>query len=342
MKTARLLAVPAVLAVVVAGGVVAAANATPAAGPSAAAPQATSNYTLLTEPDQGFTPVYNFINSAKSTIDMTMYELTDTTAEDDLAAAAARGVTVRVILDQNLEKSSNTTAFNYLSKNGVDVVWANTKYAATHQKTITVDGTDSLILTANLTSQYYATTRDFGVFDTNSIDVKAIEKVFTADLTGATITPTDGDNLVWSPTDSQTQLLALINSATTSLSVENEEMGLASVTTALENAAKRGVTVHVIMTNSDNDYATEFTALTKAGVKVATYTGETPIYVHAKAIVVDYGSAAQQVFLGSENFSSASLTKNRELGLTLPTAAIITSVNSTLSSDFSGGTIWTS
>src|SRR5882757_28933 len=92
--------------------------------------------TLITEPDQGFTPIYNLLQSATKTIDMTMYELVDTQAEQILAQQAARGVTVRVILDQNLEKNNNQTAFTYLSNNGVNVVWAPTKYHATHQKSI--------------------------------------------------------------------------------------------------------------------------------------------------------------------------------------------------------------
>ena len=49
---------------------------------------------------------------------------------------------VRVILDQNLEMSDNTTAYNALGAADVQVHWANPTYAATHQKTITVDGDD--------------------------------------------------------------------------------------------------------------------------------------------------------------------------------------------------------
>jgi phosphatidylserine/phosphatidylglycerophosphate/cardiolipin synthase-like enzyme len=269
-----------------------------------------------------------------------MYELTDTTAENDLVNAAARGVTVRVVLDTNRERSHNQAAFTLLSGKGVHVVWADTTYAATHQKTLTVDGATSAIMTGNLTSQYYATSRDFAVIDTAAADVAAIEKVFNADYAHTAITPGDGADLVWSPTDSQAQLLALINGATTSLQVENEEMGLPAVTTAMEKAAKRGVAVQVIMTNTADDYATEFDALTAAGVEVATYAATAPLYVHAKAIVADYGRTAAKVFLGSENFSSASLTENRELGLITTDSAVLGSVHATLASDYAGGTPW--
>jgi phosphatidylserine/phosphatidylglycerophosphate/cardiolipin synthase-like enzyme len=54
---------------------------------------------LYVEPGAGFSPVYNLIKGARHSIDVTMYEFADTTAEHDLAAAARRGVQVRVILD---------------------------------------------------------------------------------------------------------------------------------------------------------------------------------------------------------------------------------------------------
>lgn len=330
MKLARLFVVPAIACVLLAGGAITAA----------AHPLATSNYKLVTEPADAYQQIYTFIKSATKTLDMTMYELTDTTAESDLAADVTKGVAVRVILDTNLEKSNNTTAFNFLKAHGVSVVWANTTYAATHQKTITVDDNASAVLSGNLTSQFYSTSRDFAVIDTNQIDVNAIEKVFNADFAHTAITPTDGDNLVWSPTDSQTQLLGVINGATKTLQVENEEMGYATIVTALENAAKRGVSVHVIMTNTGNEYATEFNALVAAGVKVSTYTATASLYIHAKVILADFGATGAKVFVGSENFSSASLNKNRELGLILTDSAVLSSLNSTLTSDFNGATPW--
>ena len=299
-----------------------------------------STYTLVTEPDQGLTAIYNLIQSANTTLDMTMYELTDTQAEQLLVEAAASGVAVRVILDQNLEKSSNTSAYNYLTSHGVQVHWANPEYSATHQKTITVDGATSAIMTLNLTSQYYSTSRDFAVIEDDPNDVAAIEATFAADFQNSAITPPDGDDLVWSPTNSQSVILSVINAAQHSLSVENEEMGDANVVNALISAAARGVSVKVVMTNTGNDYASEFNQLAAAGVQVSTYAANASLYIHAKVILADYGTASAQVFLGSENFSSASLTKNRELGLTLTNPAIMQSIDTALTSDFNGGTLW--
>ena len=179
---------------------------------------------LIIEPNAGFSAVYQLIAQAKSSIDLTMYELSDTTAESDLGAAAKRGVDVRVILDRK-EKRSNGKAYDYLHAHSVKVVWSSSKYEYTHQKTLVVDGSEAVIMTANLTSQYYSTSRDFLVTDTSRPDVDAIGAVFDADFAHHSVTPGDGQDLVWSPTDSQDKLLALINGAHHSLRVYSEEMG---------------------------------------------------------------------------------------------------------------------
>ena len=128
--------------------------------PATAPAPTPTKYTLVTEPSAGLSSIYTLISSAKKTIDMTMYELTDSTVTSELATAAGNGVVVRVILDQNSEKQSNTTAYNYLASHKVSVHWANPTYAVTHQKTITVDQATTAIMTFNLTPQDYATTRD--------------------------------------------------------------------------------------------------------------------------------------------------------------------------------------
>jgi uncharacterized protein (TIGR03437 family) len=296
--------------------------------------------TLLTEPDQGFSAIYSLIGSARKTLDMTMYELTDTQAEELLGQAAANGVTVRVILDQNLEKTHNTPAYDYLTSHGVEVHWANATYAGTHQKTITVDGATTAIMTLNLTAQYYSTTRDFAVIEDDPSDIAAIEGTFNADFADSAVTPANGDDLVWSPTNSESTILSIINSAQHSLLVENEEMGDDDVVAALASAAARGVLVRVAMTNSEDEYGAQFNQLVAAGARIATYDPDAPLYIHAKVILADYGSAGAEAMVGSENFSNASLNRNRELGLILTDPAILRSLDTTLTADFQDGAPW--
>jgi phosphatidylserine/phosphatidylglycerophosphate/cardiolipin synthase-like enzyme len=67
---------------------------------------------------------------------------------------------------------------------------------------------------------------------------------------------------------------------------------------------------------------------------VTGYSSSTGFYVHAKAIVADYGTSAAKVFLGSENFSDNSLNHNRELGLIINDPAVLSGVESTFTADF--------
>ena len=188
------LAVAAVLAVARAGlpAPVTAGSSNPGSGAVAAAGQ---NDQLYIEPAAGFSPVYGLIDSARRSVDVTMYEFADITAEQDLAADARRGVNVRVILDRR-EERVNSGAYSYLSSHEVKVTWSSPRYYDTHQKTLEIDGTEAAILTANLTSEYYPTSRDFIVVDTDPADVAAITAVFNADFAQRPVDPGDGSDLV--------------------------------------------------------------------------------------------------------------------------------------------------
>ena len=50
-----------------------------------------------------------------------------------------------------------------------------------HEKSIVFDDSTANIMTLNLTSECYTTSRDFAVVDTDPDDVSAIVKVFNAD-----------------------------------------------------------------------------------------------------------------------------------------------------------------
>jgi phosphatidylserine/phosphatidylglycerophosphate/cardiolipin synthase-like enzyme len=305
-----------------------------APGPASAA----GPYTLLTQPAAGHDTLYNLINSARSSIDLTMYELTDTTAEQDLAAAAGRGVTVRVILDGK-HTSTNGTAYRYLKAHGVGVVYSSATYYYTHEKSMVVDGATSVIMTENWTPVYYSSDRNFDLIEQDPADAAAIETVFNADYAKTSVTPSDGDDLTWSPTDSQSHLLALINGATATLTLYALELADTAIVNALVDAAHRGVVVHVVA-EYNSSYASNYDAVTAAGGSVVTYGSTDALYIHAKAIVADAGTSGAKVFIGSQNFSNTSLNSNRELGLIINDTGVVSSVNTTLATDFAGGTPW--
>jgi phosphatidylserine/phosphatidylglycerophosphate/cardiolipin synthase-like enzyme len=292
---------------------------------------------VLIEPAAGIGPVYRLITGARSSVDLTMYELSDPAAEADLAADAERGVDVRVILDQHLERDSNAAAYSFLTARGVHVRWApaGTTY---HQKTLTVDNRTSVIMTLNLVAEDYAGTRDFAVIDTRRADVAAIVATFNADFAGRLITPSDGTDLVWSPTNANASVLSVIGSAARSLAVEDEEMDDPAVTSALAAAARRGVDVRVVMT-ADPEWGSAFAELAAAGVHIRLYADDSgALYIHAKAIVADGGRRDQEVLVGSQNFSVASLGYNRELGIRTSDPTVVRAIGTALAADYAGAT----
>ena len=301
--------------------------------PAVPQPRPAAALTLFSEPEAGITPVLNLIRGAKSSVDLVMYQLKDQEVADALIADSKRGVRVRVLLNHGYlgqASPTNEPAYGYLLSHGIAVKWTPSYFDLTHQKTLVSDGRTALIMTFNFTPQYYVSGREFGIYDTDQVDVAAIETTFDADWHGVRISAPVGDGLVWSP-GSARATLGLINGARESLLVYNEEMADPRVTAALVAAARRGVAVEICMT-----YATywkePFAELVAAGAQVRTYPISAPLYIHAKMIVAD-GAAA---FVGSENFSEPSLDRNRELGLIIKESGIIRQLHSIFGTDWAG------
>jgi phosphatidylserine/phosphatidylglycerophosphate/cardiolipin synthase-like enzyme len=287
---------------------------------------------LITEPGPGDRPFLALIDSARHTIQMTMYELTDERVEHALAAAAARGVHVAVLLDDGqygAGRPLNDAAYRYLATHGVSVAWTPTYFALTHQKSILIDRRVAAIMTLNLTPDYYASSRDFAVLDHRPADVTQVAQTFDADLHHRQLTPSTGTgDLVWSP-GAQAPIGALITHAQRSLQVESEEMDDPTITRELCQAAERGVRVQVLMTYQPA-WRAALTYLAGCRAQVRAYPESAALYIHAKLIRVDEST----VFIGSQNLSRQSLTYNRELGIITHNPQLAAGTGHTFSSDF--------
>lgn len=297
----------------------------------------TAPLSLITEPVDGTVAVRTAIQQAQKSVDLVIYELTDADVESDLVAAETRGVHVRVLLNHKgpFAAVPNQPAFTMLQNSGVPVAWAPAYFTFTHQKTLIVDGTTAIIMTFNLTPRYYASSRDFGLVDTNLRDVAAIEQVFNSDWSGNKSDVSDGQDLVWSP-GSADALLDLINNAKTSVDIYNEEMADPRITSMLESAAARGVAVRVVMTYATN-WKPVFNELIAAGVGLKTFASTGKLYIHAKMVMAD----DHTVFIGSENFSQTSLDGNRELGILITRPDIVSSLLTTFNDDYARARVYT-
>ena len=290
---------------------------------------------LIVEPRDGMAPVLSLINNATTTVDLVMYELTDTDIEKALVTAKSRGLTVRVLLNKGYygaqsassKAPANQAAYDYLQNNGVSVRWTPSTFSLTHEKLLIADG-DALIMGFNLTPAYYPTSRDFAVNNSDANDVSALEKVFNADWNGESIAAPEANDLVWSP-HSGDEMVSLIKHAKHSLLIYNEEMGNRAMIEALKNAASRGVSINIIMTYQST-WKSAFFKLIASGVHIHARPEKAPLYIHAKMIVVDNNEA----FVGSQNFSDTSLNTNRELGILITKPSIIASLLATFGSDW--------
>lgn len=290
---------------------------------------------VWTEPEAGYGFLDAAINGAHTSIDLSMYELSDSTTEQDLVARAQAGVDVRVILNSAYDgRSENSAAASTLSAGSVHVVWAPSSQIF-HAKYLVVDGAMAYIGTGNLVASDYSSTRDFWVRDANPSDVNSITATFDADFAGSGAAPEHAGGLVWSPGSTGT-LVNLIASARHSLLVENEEMDSAAIESALEGAARRGVAVDVVMT-TDSSWTAALDRLVSTGVHVRLLS-ESQIYIHAKVICADCTGSSGSVFIGSENFSTSSLSYNRELGIVTATPAAVHAVRAAVNADYGIGT----
>ena len=295
--------------------------------------------TTWVEPADGYSFLDAAIDAAHRSIDLSMYELRDPTIENDLIGRARAGVNVRVLLDSAYNgQRDNAGAYATLRASQVHVEWAPSGQIF-HAKYLVVDAGVAYIGTGNLDSADYSSTRDFWVLDSTSSDVMAIARTFSADFDHSGAAASASGGLVWSPGSTST-LVALIDSARHSLWVENEEMDSASIEQALGAAARRGVAVHLVMTE-DSSWSQALASLSDQGVHVRTLDAA-QVYIHAKVICVDCSTDAGEVFIGSENFSTSSLSYNRELGVITTSRDAVGSVLRTLSADYALATTATS
>jgi phosphatidylserine/phosphatidylglycerophosphate/cardiolipin synthase-like enzyme len=148
----------------------------------------------LVQPDDGRTLILNALNAAKTSIDLTIYEINDSQIMSALAAAKARKVTARVIYNwysfpADMQQRQITPAIQQLTKVGIQCQQAPRTFEVTHEKAFVIDGTTGIIMSFNLTSEYFGMTRDFGIVTTVGPEVTEIAIVFEADWNDKPVTP---------------------------------------------------------------------------------------------------------------------------------------------------------
>lgn len=261
---------------------------------------------VLVEPNDGSRPVARALDHAATSVFMEAYILTDRSIVRALERAASQSVRVHVLLDPRaigMGRQPETVAAR-LRAAGVSVRWSNPAFPLTHAKTLLIDDRRALISTANFSKAGFSADRDFMLWDSNPRDVYELSALLRDDwdrLPGAI----DAPNLVIAPASARAKLEALIIRARTSIRVYGEEMRDVRFERLLSDRACNGVDVRIILPAAPTDGSPIYRGRC-ARLRILNHP-----YVHAKAIVIDnrYG------YLGSENMSSQSLDRNREVGV---------------------------
>jgi cardiolipin synthase len=268
----------------------------------------------------GHTDFIDAIASAKSSVHMTMYHITDNAVVNALIAKAKdKKIDLRVIVDGNLS-GGYRTVFNNLTAAGVKIRAGSTAFSLTHSKDVVIDGKTAIISAINMTNTF-SNSRDFGIVTTDASIISEVESVFATDWQNAqdhgnATPPLSNPNLIWSPTTSTNLLVKLIDSSKSTLVAETESFDDSDVINALNRAAARGVVVRLIVPECNLGNALmNYPHLAqlqdvKVHVEHDGNTDQQP-YMHSKMMMVD----GKTMYIGSINYSFNSTQKDRELGV---------------------------
>jgi cardiolipin synthase len=262
---------------------------------------------LIIQPDDGLTPVLQAVKRAKRTIDIVIFRFDRPEMEKALAAAVARGVTVRALIahtnrggEKNLRKLEQRLL-------GVGVIVARTADDLTryHSKMMIVDDTLH-VLGFNYTRLDIERSRSFGVVTREKRLVKEASTLFNADCTRQPYT-SGHDRFVVSPESSRKLLTAFISGAKQQLLIYNLRLSDRMMLRTLDERQKAGVEIRIIGGKVEKGLAAVETR------KLAN------LRLHVRAIIRD----GVRFFVGSQSLRKLELEGRREVGVIVsnPTAA---------------------
>jgi phosphatidylserine/phosphatidylglycerophosphate/cardiolipin synthase-like enzyme len=322
------------------------------------------------QPNAGIQPVIDFIESARTSVDISIYRIDSdfTPLIDALARTVERGVPVRISISRQLVGQPNPPQGNsqqivvqqQLQAKGIQVELSRPEFHYGHEKCIIVDaGTPdarAMIADWNLQASYFGPNqygpvgaRGMAVLNTDPQDVATISAYFNANWPPYAPYPVSSRaSLVWSPSgveyspvgNSVAVLTAFIQGAKESLDIYAEYIqDDAFLVPMIIERAQAGVKVR-ILANSDGQSPDMVSKLRGAGIEVKfdpIYGGitSTPMFIHTKTMFADPGLPDQTAFIGSQNtFINESPEAILELGVIVKDPATIEEAHSYFDADW--------
>lgn len=262
---------------------------------------------LAVEPDDGYRALVRALNKAAHRIFVEIYILTDKRIVRALQRASAQGVEVDVMLEHHPigMGTQPDRMVDELRASGIAVRWTPAAFALTHAKFLVIDDTLAIISTANLSRSAFMKNREFLVFVRQVPEVHLISQLFRSDWDRLRDTAFD-PSLVISPVNARSQIRQLVLSARKEIDLYAEEIADMAMQRLLTDAVRRHIRVQVVLARGQTPAAAAL--LRRGGADVRQLSQP---YIHAKVIIVDHVRA----FVGSENLSTQSLDRNREVGV---------------------------
>jgi cardiolipin synthase len=139
---------------------------------------------LVVTPGEGRLRIQTLIAEARTSLDVALYYLSDTSIRAALQTARNRGVTVRVLLAATSEIPENGTTATTLTQSGIAVrTLAN---PTMHAKVIIADGAAALVGSHNMSATSLRDNREVGLIVREPVAVGPVVSQFTADWNNAT------------------------------------------------------------------------------------------------------------------------------------------------------------
>lgn len=332
-----------------------------------------SKLEMIVEPEAGPAPVVKAITSAKSSVHMKMYMMTEPNIIAALGTAARKlkkgkdgTPAVKVLLEhwnydmsdpdtiKKVYNARNEDAAKQLQAAGVEVQWAKNRddqnsaewFNLTHEKSIVIDAGEpsqvAWIMTANMTNSAFTKNREYLIVDKNKDEIAYVEACFQADWT-ATPFRTLGPNMVVSPSmgkfanNSRAQMIRIMESAKQSLTIQMEVFNDPDIMQALGMLTKRGVDVRLTLSHMEPRKPGEPEPDAVLAKQLAGF-GVTDVKF-ARQIgmhakaIVADGTRA---YVGSINLTRGSMDRNRELGILTDNPAIVRTLMQCEAKDFAG------
>ncbi len=267
------------------------------------------------------------INSAEKRVYLETYIFTEKRIKKALKNAKNRNLDVKVLLEKNpyMVANINNRFFNELKKSGVDIAWSNTKnFKLNHSKFFIIDD-EAIISTWNITYSTFKFNRDFFVFLKDKEIIKSLEEIFLADFKWIKTWFYD-ESLVVSPYYSRKKIEKLLNSAEKEIKIYMQYLKDEKINNLILDLQKKWIDIKIIV-NKNNLEDEEIVYLKEKWIQIKALEKQK---MHSKVIIVD----KKYIFIWSENFSSYSLDKNREIWIILKEESLIKKVLEIFETDF--------